>query len=133
MKANSYLPQERKVGEDLANVYLAIVRFDYNTKSYGQWFYFKVKRAEKPFSFSRDLKKTNFYKFLIINMTKSSSMFGKGLKISVCRNGVWRKEGLNIQYKKNSLIREDLLDIDSAVLLTSLKQKQYFYTLEFTL
>lgn len=47
---------------------------------------------------------------MIINMTKSSSMFGKGLKISVCRNGVWRKEGININYYKNSLKREDLAE-----------------------
>lgn len=65
------------------------MRFDYNTKSYGQWFYFKLKRKEPPFSFSRQMG--NHFKFMIINMTKNSSMFGKGLKVSVCRNGIWRK------------------------------------------
>ena len=55
------------------------IRLDYNTKSYGQWFYFNVKRKEKVYSFSRTEK--NLYKFMIINMTKSTSMFGDGLKI----------------------------------------------------
>ena len=69
--------------------YLLTVRLDYNTRSYGQWFYFKVMRKETPFSFSRN--GGNLFKFSIINMTKNSSLFGKGLKISVCRNGVWQK------------------------------------------
>ena len=44
---------------------------------------------------------------MLVNMTKTSSMFGLGLKISVCRNGVWRKEGTNIKYYQNSLRRDD--------------------------
>ena len=87
-----------------AELYLLTVRLDYNTKSYGQWFYFKVSRKEKLFSFNRAVN--NMYKFMIVNLTKSTSMFGKGLKISVCRNGQWRKEGINIKYYKNSLRRE---------------------------
>ena len=81
------------------------IRLDYNTKSYGQWFYFNVKRKEKVYSFSRTEK--NLYKFMIINMTKSTSMFGDGLKISVCRNGVWRKEGTNIKYYQNSIRKDE--------------------------
>lgn len=69
---------------------------------------------------------------MIVNLTKSSSMFGKGLKISVCRKGVWRKEGINIRYSKNLLTREDFVTGDPS-LLTSYRQKQSFYTLEFTL
>jgi hypothetical protein len=91
--------------EHSAQTYLLTIRLDYNTKSYGQWFYFKVNRKVPPFSFSRQ-SSTNMFKFMIVNMTKSTSMFGRGLKISVCRNGVWKKEGTNIRYYKNSLRRD---------------------------
>jgi hypothetical protein len=57
-------------------------RLDYNTRSYGQWFYFQVKNKSPT---------SGVFKFYIVNMTKSASMFGKGLKISVCRDGVWGK------------------------------------------
>lgn len=100
----------KKDKEVFNHLYFLTVRLDYNTKSYGQWFYFKVKRARTTFSFSRN-GGSNLFKFMIINMTKNSSLFGKGLKISVCRNGVWRKEGLNINYYKNSLRREELSHI----------------------
>lgn len=47
MSYNSDLADNfRKDGEKYDQVYLATVRLDYNTKSYGQWFYFKVKRAQ---------------------------------------------------------------------------------------
>jgi hypothetical protein len=62
-------------------------KFDFNTLSYGQWFYFKVKR-NKFSSIS-----TQKFKFVVCNMTKRSSMLGKSMKISVCRNNIWKKEG----------------------------------------
>ena len=62
-------------------------RLDYNTRSFGQWFYFKVKNVTG---------KTANFKFYIVNMTKNGTMFGKGLKVSVCRQGVWSKEGSDI-------------------------------------
>ena len=49
----------------------------------------------------------NKFRFKIINQTKKSSMFGKGLKISVCRQGVWNKQGTDIIYRKNSIRREE--------------------------
>lgn len=71
---------------------------------------------------------------MIINMTKSSSMFGKGLKISVCRKGVWRKEGININYYKNSLRREDVAEntLDN-MLQNNCQKPDTYFTLEFTL
>jgi len=81
------------------------VRLDYNTRSYGQWFYFKLNRRQSLFSFDR--KPKHLYKFMLVNMTKSSSMFGLGLKISVCRNGIWRKEGTNIIYYPNNIRRDE--------------------------
>ena len=99
---------ERDNKRNLCKTYILSVRLDYNTKSYGQWFYFKVKRQSKGYSFSRS--RPNLYRFLIINMTKNSSLFGKGLKVSVCRKGVWGKEGTSIKYYKNSLSREESRD-----------------------
>lgn len=40
-------------------------------------------------------------------MTKSSSLFGRGLKISVCRKGIWSKEGTQIRYYKNTIKRDE--------------------------
>lgn len=36
-------------------------------------------------------EKSGDFQFCIVNMTKNGTMFGKGLKISVCRDGVWGK------------------------------------------
>jgi hypothetical protein len=52
--------------------YILLIRPDYNTMSFCQWFYFKVKNI----SYS-NLR----VKFSIINMTKSASLFSKGMKI----------------------------------------------------
>jgi hypothetical protein len=62
-------------------------------------------------------------------------MFGKGLKVSVCRNGVWRKEGIDINYYKNTLKREDAMQSTSFddVLPKNLQKPENYYTLEFTL
>lgn len=110
----------KKAEETYNNLYFLTVRLDYNTKSYGQWFYFKVKRKDTHFTFSRTGSKS--YKFMIINMTKNSSLFGKGLKISVCRNGIWGKEGSNIKYYRNSLRREEIFsDNDDQSPIASLK------------
>ena len=76
----------RRPEEKCQEVYLLTVRLDYNTKSYGQWFYFRVKRQ----SGNRNAAPLP-YKFIIINMTKNSSLFGRGLRVSVCRNGLWGK------------------------------------------
>lgn len=78
-------------------VYLLANRLDYNTRSYGQWFYFRVTNLTN---------KKSMFKFFIINMTKNGTMFGKGLKISVCRNGIWSKEGKDIEYVQNKFIRK---------------------------
>lgn len=78
-------------------VYLLANRLDYNTRSFGQWFYFKVRNVTS---------KANSFKFYIVNMTKNGAMFGKGLKVSVCRNGVWSKEGTDIEYVPNKFIRK---------------------------
>lgn len=97
------------------NTYILSTRFDYNTRSYGQWFYFRVTNCGD---------KSNEFRFLIVNMTKNATMFGKGLKISVCRNGVWGKEGASINYYQNKFSRAG-------------KGRKYFddfyYTLAFTI
>ena len=79
------------------------MRLDYNTKSYGQWFYFRVQRKTSN-TFSRG---SDRFRFKIINMTKRTSFFGEGLKVSVCRKGVWGKEGHRINYYPNSLLRQE--------------------------
>lgn len=110
----------RLSGEKHSRLYLSMVRLDYNTRSYGQWFYFKVRRKELPYSFNRS--GNNFFKFAIINMTKSSSMFGHGLKVSVCRKGVWRKEGMHIRYYRNCVRREGGEINSESTLLTNVGQ-----------
>ena len=55
-------------------------------------------------------------------------MFGKGLKISICRNGVWGKEGTSIKYLPNKFLRRkntDIKDIPSSY--------TNYYTLSFLL
>ena len=53
-------------------------------------------------------------------MTKNGAMFGKGLKISVCRKGVWGKEGTDIAYLPNKFIRNKF-------------KNRHYYTLCFNL
>jgi hypothetical protein len=67
---------------------------------------------------------------MIINMTKNSSLFGRGLKVSVCRDGQWGKEGENIRYYRNSLRRDE--QISSETEIASFLPAEYFNTLEFT-
>lgn len=66
--------------------YILASRFDYNTKSYGQWFFFKVSNPSYA-----NIKTSGYYTFSIVNMTKNGALFGKGLKISVCRKNIWSK------------------------------------------
>ena len=51
-------------------------------------------------------------------------MFGKGLKISICRNGVWGKEGTSIKYLPNKFLRKNP---------TLPSSNLNYYTLSFTL
>ena len=62
-------------------------------------------------------------------------MFGKGLKVSVCRNGEWRKEGIDINYYKNTLKREDAMQSTSFddVIPNNLQKPETYFTLEFSL
>ena len=62
-------------------------------------------------------------------MTKNGTMFGKGLKVSVCRKGVWGKEGTDIEYLPNKFIRKNGL----ARYSTNRQNSSHYYTLSFTL
>ena len=56
-------------------------------------------------------------------------MFGKGLKVSVCRDGVWGKEGGAIEYLPNKFLRKNNSTFKE--LLSS--SNSSYYTLRFTL
>jgi len=78
--------------------YDLLCRPDINTNSYAQWFYFSVANT-----------RTRRYKFNIINMLKSDSLFNKGMMPLVYSTkeaedkGVgWKREGFDICYYRNS-------------------------------
>ena len=56
-------------------------------------------------------------------------MFGKGLKISVCRKGVWGKEGTDIGYLPNKFLRKSGLGRYSS----TRHNASHYYTLSFSL
>lgn len=78
------------------DLFQLILRNDYSTQSFTKWFYFKVKNVTEF-----DQK----FHLNIVNLSKSESFYGNGMKIAVNRCGIWNKEGKNIMYFKNQFVR----------------------------
>uniref|UniRef100_A0AAV2L5L7 Cytosolic carboxypeptidase 2 n=1 Tax=Knipowitschia caucasica TaxID=637954 RepID=A0AAV2L5L7_KNICA len=78
--------------------YELTIRCDMYTKKHTQWFYFRVK----------NMKAGVTYRFTIVNMMKSSSLYSYGMKPllyserSAKESGVgWQRTGFNIRYYRN--------------------------------
>ena len=94
--------------------YELMLKTDYNTNNYTQWFYFKISNTRKNVP----------YTFKIINMVKPDSLYNHGMKVlsysvknSDLNNVGWRRVGKNITYVQNNYKR---------------KGSGNFYTLTFT-
>ena len=59
-----------KVGE---NEYNLILKYDHNTTTYTQWFYFRVTNVKKGMK----------VKFNMLNMIKSKSLYNDGMKVLI--------------------------------------------------
>lgn len=76
--------------------YELILKYDYMTNNYTQWFYFKVANTKKDVT----------YKFNIINLIKSESSYKQGMrpliystKEAAQEGGLgWQRDGQNIAY-----------------------------------
>jgi len=95
--------------------YDLILKPDYNTRGYTQWYYFRIgnTRAGKT------------YRFNIINMMKPDSLYNHGMRpvayseIEAKRSGKgWYRGGADICYYQNSMKR---------------KNAGYYYTLTFSM
>ncbi|XP_055078208.1 cytosolic carboxypeptidase 2 [Periophthalmus magnuspinnatus] len=78
--------------------YELTIRCDMYTKKHTQWFYFRV----------RNMKAGVTYRFTIVNLMKSSSLYSYGMKPllyserAAKENGVgWKRTGFNIRYYRN--------------------------------
>ena len=78
------------------NSYNLILKYDYDTTTYTQWFYFKISNVRK------DTK----YKFTVINLVKPDSSYNQGQKPlfysvkEASKAGAygWYRDGENIAY-----------------------------------
>ena len=76
--------------------YDLILKYDYSTSNYTQWFFFKVSNT----------KKDTIYNFNIINLIKPESSYNEGMKplvysvkqASYESNFGWTRDGVNICY-----------------------------------
>jgi hypothetical protein len=94
------LKRANRIGE---NEYNLILKYDYNTTTYTQWFYFRV----------QNMKKGVQYKFNIVNLVKPESSYNQGMKpllystkeaSSNDGQGIgWYRDGANICYYQNQL------------------------------
>jgi len=75
--------------------YDLILKYDYGTNNYTQWFYFSVKNTKKGAN----------YKFNIINLVKPESSYNQGMKPLVysVADQHWHRDGTNIAYYQNTL------------------------------
>jgi hypothetical protein len=75
--------------------YDLILKYDYGTNNYTQWFYFSVKNTKKGVN----------YKFNIINLVKPESSYNQGMKPLVysVADQHWHRDGTNIAYYQNTL------------------------------
>ena len=61
------MKRANRIGE---NEYNLILKYDYNTTTYTQWFYFRV----------QNMRKNTTYKFNIVNLIKPESSYNQGMK-----------------------------------------------------
>ncbi|PAA61456.1 hypothetical protein BOX15_Mlig000412g2 [Macrostomum lignano] len=103
------LRQARRVG---MFEYELVLRTDLYTKRHTQWFYFRVQNARPGI----------VYKFVIVNLLKSSSLYGEGMK-PLCyseksartRGLGWHRAGHHIRYSRNATrLQSALLQRDMA-------------------
>ncbi|XP_030055353.1 cytosolic carboxypeptidase 2 [Microcaecilia unicolor] len=83
--------------------YELTLRTDLYTSKHTQWFYFQVRNTKKDIQ----------YRFTIINLMKSTSLYSMGMKPLLysqkdaqLRNIGWRREGNDISYYKNTSSQE---------------------------
>ena len=87
-----------KIGEYEYNL---ILKYDHNTTTYTQWFYFKVTNVKKGIP----------YKFNFVNLVKPESSYNQGMKPLIYSkkevdqgSGIgWYRDGENICYYQNPL------------------------------
>lgn len=82
--------------------YNLLLQNDINTTGYTQWFFFRVGNT------SKDLE----VRFNILNLYKSNSLFGSGMRVVVysmkeqkATGKGWHREGTNLSYKRNRYSR----------------------------
>ena len=81
--------------------YDLILKYDYSTSNYTQWYFFRVQNTRKDVT----------YKFNIINLIKPESSYNEGMKPLLYsmkhaqheENPGWMRDGLNICYYQNSM------------------------------
>lgn len=83
--------------------YELMLKTDYNTNNYTQWFYFKVSNTKRKIP----------YTFKIINMVKPDSLYNHGMKIlsysvkgADISNQGWKRVGKKISYTQNNFKRK---------------------------
>ncbi|KAJ0069335.1 hypothetical protein NL108_004198, partial [Boleophthalmus pectinirostris] len=94
--------------------YELTIRCDLYTKKHTQWFYFRV----------RNMKAGAKYRFTIVNLMKSNSLYNYGMKPllyserAAKENGVgWQRTGFNIRYYRNcSQVGENTNESDTKAL-----------------
>jgi hypothetical protein len=75
--------------------YNLVLSNDVNTKGYTQWFFFSVEGARGPTVLN------------ILNMSKSTSLFQKGMRPLVYAGEGWKRDGCNVLYYQNNIIRDE--------------------------
>jgi cytosolic carboxypeptidase protein 2/3 len=93
----------RRAFKKLDTEYELMLKTDYNTNNYTQWFYFKVSNTRRGVP----------YTFKIINMVKPDSLYNHGMKVlsfSIKTRDIhqagWRRVGKNISYTQNNYKRK---------------------------
>jgi hypothetical protein len=94
----------RRAIQVYSNEYDLIINFDLNTLGHTQWFYFAVKNMQKGVR----------YKFNIVNLLKSDSLYNQGMKPLIysdhdarTQGKGWVRGGENICYYRNSIKRKN--------------------------
>ena len=124
---NANLKKAIKVSDTEYNLWL---NFDHNTKGHTQWFYFKI-MTQLPAGTKID--------FSILNLMKPDSLYNYGMKPCIfsekhkeTTGEEWHRDGNNISYKKNDIIRNKHLIPNDVDKQTFKKMSRYFYTLSFS-
>lgn len=123
---NANLKKAIKVSDTEYNLILC---FDFNTKGHTQWYYFKLMSK---------LPAGTVLKLRILNLMKPDSLYNYGMKPWVFsqkafeeKGEEWHRDGHNISYKVNDIIRNKHLIPADADKQTLKKLARHFYTLSF--